>query len=178
MRTLFTAGFLLFLFCPGAVFSADLEVGARAPDFTLPYATKDTILHAGIRLSDRVGITNVVLAFYPADWSGGCTREMCTLRDNFSALATLGAEVFGISGDYVFSHREWAKHLTLQFALLSDHDHAVARAYQSYNEKSGYNLRTVFVIDRNGTIAYADRAYTVTDAASFDALRNALQRLK
>lgn len=154
-----------------------LHVGDRAPDFTLPAARKDTILQGGVRLSSATGAGVVILAFYPADWSGGCTKEMCTMRDNFGDLGTLGATVYGISGDYVFSHREWAKALGLPFALLSDHDHHVARQYESYNEDSGFNQRTIYVIDREGKIAYIDPAYKAGSPESFARLKQALSTI-
>jgi len=155
-----------------------LKVGETAPDFSLPAATKDTIDWGGVKLSSVEGKNNIILAFYPADWTGGCTTEMCTMRDNFSSLAGLGATVYGISGDYVFSHREWAKYHNLPFALLSDHDHAVAKTYQSYNAQMGFNQRTVYVIDRKGRIAYIDLAYKAGSQESFDHLKAALQNLK
>jgi len=157
--------------------SQTLKVGDKAPDFKLPYATKDTISFAGIKLSEIVGRRNIVLAFYPADWSGGCTTQMCTFRDNFVELSKLDAEVLGISGDYVFSHHEWAKHLNLPFKLLSDHKHEVARLYNSYDEGSGYNRRTVFVIDKNGKIAYINWKYDVRDPGHFEELRKVLAGL-
>src|SRR3989304_8511917 len=127
---------------------ATLKIGGPAPDFALPYATKDTIIFSPLKLSDEIGKRNIVLAFYPADWSGGCTEEMCTIRDDFDNLVKLNAEVLPISGDYVYSHREWAQHHNLPFKLLSDHNHAVAMKYNSYNEVSGLNKRTVYVIDK------------------------------
>jgi peroxiredoxin len=154
-----------------------LNVGDKAPDFSLPYATKDTLVDA-LKLSDVIGKNNIILAFYPADWSGGCTKEMCTMRDNFSTLSDLGATVYGISGDYIYSHREWAKYHNLQFALLSDHDHSIAKTYSSYNATTGMNLRTVYVIDRSGTIAYVDLAYKSGTADSFEKLKAALAKLK
>jgi len=178
-RSSFVLCFLML--CLGSVTATageKLRVGDAAPDFTLPLATKDTIEMRGIRLSDVLGKANVILAFYPADWSGGCTKEMCTMRDNFSDLSMLGATVYGISGDYVFSHREWAKYHNLQFALLSDHNHAVAREYESYNDDSGFNQRTVYVIDRKGKIAYIDPAYKAGSQESFDNLKAALAKLR
>ena len=100
------------------------------------------------------------------------------MRDNFGELSELDATVFGISGDYVYSHREWAKHHNLQFGLLSDHNHDVAKKYDSYDPSSGYNIRTVYVIDRQGYIAYLDRAYRAGSTESFDRLKAALARLK
>ncbi len=158
--------------------SQTLKVGDKAPDFKLPYATKDTIVFSGISLSELVGEKIIVLAFYPADWSGGCTTQMCTFRDNFLELSRLGAEVLGISGDYVFSHREWAKSLNLPFKLLSDHKHEVAKLYNSYDENSGYNKRTVFVIDKNGKIAYINWKYNVRNPRHFEELQKALTNLR
>ncbi len=152
-------------------------VGSKAPDFSLPYATKDSIGNGMISLSGLLGKKAIVLAFYPADWSGGCTKEMCTMRDNFTALATLNAEVYGISGDYQYSHHEWAKYHSLPFALLSDHQHTVAKLYGSYNKENGFNKRTVFVIDKDGTIVYTDLEYKPRDTESFKKLQDALASL-
>jgi peroxiredoxin Q/BCP len=166
------------LFIAATVFAGEtLKVGDSAPMFTLSSATKDTISKNGFSLAGQIGKHNIILAFYPADWSGGCTKEMCTLRDSFTDLSKLGAEVYGISGDYVWSHREWANHLNLQFTLLSDHDHAVARMYQSYNPDTGYNKRTVFVINKQGKIAYIDMEYKAGTPDSFNKLKTALATL-
>jgi peroxiredoxin Q/BCP len=154
------------------------NVGDVAPGFSLRYATRDSIAADTLTLASLTRQGNVVLAFYPADWSGGCTKEVCTLRDNFSALASVKAEVVGVSGDYVFSHHEWAKFHNLPFRLASDHDHAVARRYGSFNPASGYNRRTVFVVDRQGKIAYADLAYSSRDSVSFVKLKTALAAMK
>jgi len=154
------------------------QVGDAAPDFTLPYASRDSVARDSLTLSSLVGKHNVVLAFYPADWSGGCTKEVCTLRDNFSSMGAVNADVIGISGDYVYSHHQWAKHHDLPFRLASDHAHTVARRYGSFNEANGYNRRTVFIVDKQGKIAYADLAYSTRDAASFDKLQLALKGLK
>lgn len=156
----------------------EIHVGMKAPDFRLPYATRDTINFSGIQLSDYIKKSIVVLAFYPADWSEGCTQEVCTLRDNFSQLSTLEAEVLGISGDYVFSHYEWARHHNLPFKLLSDHNHSVAKLYNSYNESSGFNKRTIVVIDTNGVIGYADMHYDVSSMESFLKLCDAIGKIK
>ena len=154
------------------------KVGDMAPEFSLPYATRDSIASDSLSLSGLRHHNNVVLAFYPADWSGGCTKEVCTLRDNFTALAGLNADVIGISGDYVFSHHEWAVHHNLPFKLASDHKHDVAKMYGSYMADNGHDRRTVFVVDRGGKIAYEDMAYSVRDSVSFMKLQGALRSLK
>jgi peroxiredoxin len=156
------------------------KVGEAAPDFKLPYATQEQIYfkpEERLSLSSMRG-KNVILAFYPADWSGGCTKEVCTLRDTFAELAKLNANVLAVSGDYVFSHHEWAKFHKLQFPLLSDHDHKVARAYGSYNEAVGFNNRTVFLIDKDGVVRYSNLEFKAGDANDYNRLREELTKLK
>jgi peroxiredoxin len=157
---------------------AMLKIGDTAPSFSLPYATKDSVSRGKITLSDMTKNQKVILAFYPADWSGGCTKEICLLRDNFKSLADLNTEVFAISGDYIFSHYEWAKFHNLPFKLLSDHDHSVAKMYSSYNAEYGYNKRTVYIVDVGGKISYIDLNYSVSDDKSFKKLRAALEGLR
>lgn len=155
-----------------------LAVGMKAPDFTLPYATKDSIAPEPITLSKEVGKGPIVLAFYPGDWSGGCTIEVCTFRDSFAELEKLGARVWGISGDYKWSHHEWAKHHNLPFELLADHDHAVAKLYSSYDPERQYNKRTIYVIGSDGNIAYINSEYRSREPQDFEALKSALARVK
>ncbi len=175
-----TALILALLACLAHVSTASEgpRVGEKAPDFTLPMATKDSLGPAGLRLSSLVGKNLIVLAFYPADRSGGCTKEMCMIRDNFAKLSELGTSVLGISGDYIYSHREWAKYHNLQFPLLSDHDGHVARLYASFNEETGFNRRAVYLIDRTGTIAYVDREYNPGTPDSFNALKDAIAKIR
>lgn len=154
-----------------------LEVGQPAPDFALLYATRDSIYRTPLKLSDFAGKRNVILAFYPADWSSGCTKEVCSMRDDFGNLDKLNAEILAISGDYVYSHFEWAKHHNLPFKLVSDHLHDVAKTYASYNEKYGMNRRTVFVIDKSGKIAYVKIPYSVADEEDFKRLKEVLGKL-
>jgi peroxiredoxin len=156
------------------------KVGEAAPDFRLPYATAEKIYlkpEEYLSLSSLRG-KNVILAFYPADWSGGCTKEVCTLRDTFAELSKLNATVLGVSGDYVFSHHEWAKFHKLQFPLLSDHDHKVARLYGSFNEAVGYNKRTVFLIDKEGVVRYSNLEFKAGDINDYNRLREELTKLK
>ncbi len=162
------------------IVAAAPKVGQAAPDFKLPYATQEGIHmkpEEQMSLSSQRG-KNVILAFYPADWSGGCTTEVCTLRDTFAELSKLNATVLAVSGDYVFSHQEWAKHHNLQFPLLSDHDHAVAKTYDSFMEQYGFNKRTVYLIDKEGVVRYVNLAFKAGDKKDYDALRAELEKLK
>jgi peroxiredoxin Q/BCP len=171
---------ILFLICglsTEALAQNEIRTGDLAPGFALPYATKDSISRSLVNLSAFAG-KRVVLAFYPADWSTGCTKEVCTMRDNFASLKALDAEVLAISGDYVWSHHEWAKSLNLPFKLLSDHAHVVAKLYNSYNEKSMQNRRTVFIVDKQGKISYANMEYSVKDLNDFEKLKSALASVR
>ena len=169
---------VLFLYAGPSTQSGDLHTGDRAPGFELPWASRDTISHTPLSLAEMIGRKPIVLAFYPADWSGGCTTEMCTLRDEIGTLEELGTSVYGISGDYLYSHREWARHHNLPFVLLSDHFHTVAREYGVFNEESGYAIRSVFVIDTNGVIVYIDREFRAGNEESYQTLYQAVRNLQ
>lgn len=180
MRTIFIPLIICCFLSPEATAQGTtyppLPIGAQAPDFSLAYSTKDSVGFGEVSLSSFKG-RNVILAFFPAAWSGGCTREVCMLRDNFTSLSELNAVILGISGDYPYSHHEWAKFHSLPFMLLSDHRHRVSPFYHSYNESTGYNKRTVYLIDEKGIIAYFDLEFSTRDSASFDKLKAALDRL-
>lgn len=144
-----------------------LKVGDTAPDFSLPWADQERIVmgikgrddQEMISLSQFKGKNVVVLAFYPADWSPGCTTQLCSYRDQFDDFKKLDAVILPISGDYVFSHHFWAIDQKFPFKLLADHDHKVAKLYSSYNADMGFNKRTVFVVGLDGKIAYINWEY-------------------
>ena len=154
------------------------EIGEKAPDFELPIATKDTIIFEGKKLSDFLRKGPVVLAFYPADWSGGCTKEVCTIRDSFSEFEKLGATVIGISGDYVFSHKQWAQHHNLPFWLASDHSGKVAMQFDSYMADEGFNKRTVYVLDKNGVARYKNLKFRAGNEEDYKTLKEAVAAAK
>jgi peroxiredoxin Q/BCP len=117
-----------------------LQAGDRPPPFTLtdPEGKR-------VSLSDFAG-RHVVLYFYPADDTPGCTREACGFRDAWDDLRRLGVEVLGVSGDDAESHRRFAAKYRLPFTLLSDPGHDVMRAYGAYGEKTMYGRKVVGVI--------------------------------
>lgn len=132
-----------------------LQTGDKAPDFTLPNHKRERVALADLR-----GKT-VVLAFFPAAFTGVCEKEMCSFRDSLAALNDLNATVFGVSVDAPFSNGAFAERNQLNFALLSDYNREVVRAYgvahDDFAGLTGYTAakRSVFVIDPNGNINYA-----------------------
>ena len=129
-----------------------LEVGDRAPDFTLPDENGD--LHS---LSDYAG-QMVVLFFYPEDDTPGCTQEACNFRDDYSAYQKAGAVLLGISPDDASSHSDFQQKFKLPFTLLADVDHKVSEQYGTWGNKKLFGLeyegmkRTTFLIDGRGKI--------------------------
>ena len=117
-----------------------LEPGSKAPAFTLTDAAGRTV-----SLEDFAG-RHVILYFYPQDDTPGCTKEACGFRDAWDELKELGAVVLGVSANDAASHERFAAKYRLPFALLSDPDRRVMRAYGAYGEKTMYGRKVVGVI--------------------------------
>jgi peroxiredoxin Q/BCP len=130
-----------------------LKPGSTAPSFALPSDAGEMV-----RLTDLRG-KKVVVYFYPADDTEGCTVEACEFRDHWAAVRKTGAVVLGVSPDGVASHGKFRKKHALPFPLLADEDHAVAVKYGVWGEKTMFGRkyfgvrRTTFVIDEAGRIA-------------------------
>jgi peroxiredoxin Q/BCP len=119
-----------------------------APDFTLKDGDGNDW-----RLSDRRGRV-VVLLFYPGDETPVCTKQMCSVRDNWEEYQQTGAEVVGVSTDSVESHRKFAEHHSLPLRLLSDPDRRVAELYGAKSWLPGRAARAVVVIDAGGRVRH------------------------
>jgi peroxiredoxin Q/BCP len=135
---------------PGTIkntMAKNLEIGSRAPDFSLPDQTGKRV-----NLGDYLGKLNLVLFFYPKDESYGCTREACSFRDNYEVFREAGAAVIGISSDDVASHQAFAANHKLPFLLLSDRDKTVAGKYGVGKSLGILPGRVTFVIDKQGII--------------------------
>jgi peroxiredoxin Q/BCP len=130
-----------------------VEKGSPAPDFEL--ASDDGGVVSLVGLRGR----KVVLYFYPRDDTPGCTTQACDLRDEMPRIEEAGAVVLGVSPDPVASHRRFKQKFGLNFPLLADEDHEVARAYDVWKEKSSFGRksmgveRTTFLIDEEGVVA-------------------------
>jgi peroxiredoxin Q/BCP len=101
-------------------------------------------------LSDLRGKSNVVLYFYPKDFTMGCTKEACSFRDNWDHVSSLGATVVGISSDDPETHAKFKKEHSLQFTLVSDQNNAIRKLYGV--EGRFIPSRITFVIDKGGKI--------------------------
>ena len=131
-----------------------VQDGQQAPDAIL--VSKD---RKQVRLSDLRG-TPTVLAFFPAAFTGVCTKEMCRFRDDLGRFSSLRAQVVGISADTPFVQAEFARQNNLTFPLLSDFNHQAMKAYGVYDDNfigllDGIAKRSVFVLDRTGKVVYA-----------------------
>jgi glutaredoxin-dependent peroxiredoxin len=130
-----------------------VDVGAKAPDFTLPDQDRQQVT-----LSEQLKQGPVVLAFFPAAFSGVCTKEMCTFRDSMSELNKLSGTVLGVSTDTFFALKAWGDQQKLAFPLLSDYNKDVIRKYDVVNpDMVGLRdiaKRAVFVIGRDGIVKH------------------------
>ena len=154
-----------------------LDVGRQAPDFTLPHKPGG----APVKLSDYRGEKNVVLLFFPLAWSPVCTDEMCATRDRYSGYADVDAEVLGISVDSPFTLQAWAEDQGFQFPLLSDFNKDVSKNYGVLYEDllglQGVARRAAFVVDKEGTVRYAEVCPTPKDLPDLESIRGVLQDL-
>jgi peroxiredoxin Q/BCP len=126
-----------------------VKVGDKAPDFTLPSQMGDNVT-----LSEYFGKKNIVLYFYPKDETRGCTREACSFRDSYDVFTSLGAEVIGVSGQSVESHKSFATHHGLPFILLSDEKNEVRQLYGVPATMGVIPGRVTFIIDKRGIVRH------------------------
>jgi peroxiredoxin Q/BCP len=142
-----------------------IEVGDKAPDFTLPSQSGEPV-----RLQDRIGQRVVVLYFYPKDETTGCTAEACAFRDSHEVFTAAGAEVIGVSSDSVDRHASFAGKHNLPFTLLSDVGGKVRSAYGVPAAFGFIPGRVTYVIDRSGTVRHVFNSMMNIDRHVKDAL--------
>lgn len=155
-----------------------LNASEKAPNFTLLDGARKAV-----SLSDFAGKT-VVLAFFPAAFTGVCTKELCTFRDSLAAFNDVGASVLGICVDAPFSNAAFAEKNGLNFPILSDYDRKAVRAFDIAHDDfagmAGYTAakRSVFVIDGEGVIRYAWVAPNPGVEPSYDEVKAAVAALR
>jgi peroxiredoxin len=150
-------------------------VGSKAPDFTLMNENREPVT-----LSAQQGHP-VVLAFFPAAFSGVCTKELCTFRDNLAKLNGAKAQVYGISVDTFFTLAAFKKDQNLNFPLLSDFNKEVIQAYGAFNPDmiglKGIAKRSTFVIDKDGIIRHAEVLDDARNEPNYDKVFETLSKL-
>lgn len=147
----------------------EVDVGKIAPDFTMDLADASGPVAKPLKLSDLRGKV-VVLAFYPADRSSGCTHELTKFRDEFAAMFGEGTVVIPISNDSISTHASWAKEMSFPFALGSDPELTVAKQYGSFNPAKSYASRTVYVIGKDGRILWRNLKFGALNETAYTEL--------
>ena len=150
-----------------------LQAGTQAPDFTL-HVTPDQTLS----LSELRG-KPVILAFYPADWSPVCGDQMALYNEIRPEFHKFGAELIGLSVDGVWCHKAFSDARKLHFPLLADFEPkgAVAKSYGAYREADGICERALFVVDKDGVIAWSYCSPVAVNPGA-DGILQALEELK
>jgi len=152
-----------------------VDVGTKAPDFTLTNEERQPV-----KLSEQKGHP-VVLAFFPAAFSGVCTKELCTFRDALARLNQAKAKVFGISVDTFFTLKAFHDAQGYNFPLLSDFNKTAIRDYGVFNEDmiglKGIAKRAVFVIDKDGIVRHKEVLEDARNVPNYDAVFKTLASL-
>jgi peroxiredoxin len=152
-----------------------VDVGSKAPDFTLMNEERQPV-----KLSDQRG-RPVVLAFFPAAFSGVCTKELCTFRDSLARLNDARAQVYGISVDTFFTLKAFHDQQGYNFPLLSDFNKQAIRDYGVFNEDmiglKGIAKRAVFVIDKDGVVRHREVLDDARNEPNYGAVFGALASL-
>ena len=153
-----------------------VNVGEKAPNFKLRTTDKSEI-----SLEDYKG-KNVVLLFFPLAFTGTCTEELCTMRDDIGTYEGLDAQILALSVDSLFTLEQFKNQQNYNFPLLSDFNKAVSRAYGALYEDfvldmKGVSKRSAFVIDKGGVVRYAEVLDAATDLPNYSAIQETLSKL-
>jgi len=157
-----------------------LSVGTKAPDFNLK--SKQASGLVDVKLSNNLGQKNTVLLFFPLAFTSVCTKEMCDITAGLNSYSGLNADVIGISVDSPFSQEAWAQKEKIGITLASDLNKETAKAYGTLLPDllglGAVSARAAFVVDKRGVIQYSEQTPTPKDLPDFNAVKDALNRLK
>jgi len=153
-----------------------LTTGQKAPDFTLFNSENNEV-----SLTDFKG-KNLIVLFFPMAFTSVCTDELCEIRDNMATYTNLNADVVGISVDSPFTLAKFKEEQSLPFNLLSDFNKETSTAYDSLYDTfvmkmKGVSKRSAFIIDKDGTIQYAEVLENAGEVPNFDAIQETLSQL-
>ncbi len=153
-----------------------VQVGQTAPQFTLPDTEKNQVSLANLKGK------NVLILFFPMAFTGVCTTELCSIRDNIATYNNANAQVLGISVDSPFTLAKFKEEQKLNFPLLSDFNKEVSATYGAFYETfigwmKGVSKRSAFIIDAEGIIKYAEVLESAGDLPNFEAINATLAGL-
>lgn len=153
-----------------------LKIGDKAPDFKLYDSDKKEM-----SLSNYKG-KNVVILFFPMAFTSVCTAELCSTRDDIAYYSNLGTDILAISVDSVFTLGKFKEDQRLNFPLLSDFNKDTSKTYDAYYEDfvfgmKGVSKRAAFVIDKEGTVRYAEVLESAGNLPNFEAIKSTLASL-
>jgi peroxiredoxin len=151
-----------------------IAVGQTAPDFTLMNQEKKEV-----KLSDFAGKKNVVLMFYPLDWSPTCTSEHACMVSDMRSFETLDAEVLGVSVDSIWSHKAYAEKMGIRYSLLADFQPrgAMSDKYGVYLADKGITGRSIIIINKAGKVAWS-KDYDIPVVPDLQEVAAALSQVK
>ena len=160
------------------IFKMSLAIGSKAPDFTLYDSDKNKV-----SLSDFKGNKNVLLLFFPMAFTGTCTEELCSVRDDIGRYDKANAQVLGISVDSVFTLTKYKDEQSYNFPLLSDFNKEVSEAYSCMYDfftpmmMKGVSKRAAFIVDKDGKIQYEEILESAGDLPNFTLINSILEGL-
>ncbi len=155
-----------------------LQIGQKAPEFSLYSSTKEKI-----NLSDFTNQKNVLLLFFPQAFTGVCTNELCGVRDDIARYSNANAQLLAISVDSIFTLAKFKEDQQYNFPMLSDFNKEVSASYHSMYESftdmnmKGVSKRAAFIIDKQGIIQYAEVLESAGDVPNFTAINDILSTL-
>ena len=156
-----------------------ITVGSKAPNFSLKSKNAEGV--TDINLSDNIGSKNTVILFFPLAFTEVCTQELCDVTAGLSSYTELNADVIGISIDSPFTQEAWAQKENIGITLASDLNKQTAKDYGVFlDDLMGFgatSARAAFVVDKDGTVQYAEQTETPKDLPSFDAIKETLSKL-
>ena len=156
-----------------------ISIGSKAPDFTLKSMSSGEL--GDIQLSANYGEKNTLLLFVPLAFTGVCTQELCDVSGGLDDYSDLNANVIAISVDSPFAQAQWAEKENISITLASDLNKKTAADYGVLLDDllglGSVSARAAFVIDKEGTVQYAEQTETPKDLPNFDAIKEALSKL-
>lgn len=153
-----------------------LQPGQKAPDFKLVNIEKQEVTLANFKGK------NLVLFFFPMAWTGVCTKEMCSIQEDYKTYSSLNAEVIGVSVDSFFALKRFGEDNKIGFPLLSDFNKTAIRDYDVVLQDFAFGYKDVakratFVIDREGVVRFVEILASPGDMPNMEAIKEAVQKL-